>query len=203
MWYRIIENNSILICWCTKCTNYSVLQNVRICSTFVRLILFEPKEHFKLVMFLGIRTSADDPPATPLDRGASGEEGPTQDPSPAGKGGKGAKPAGAGKKGGKGQGWCRLNLWAWTWVGSSQSQVTGKQTGRIKKPNSARTRFSKIRTWFSNVRTRFSNVHTWLSNVCTFHEMYDASCALNMSYKTLNVHVCTVYVHGHIIQKQT
>ena len=68
--------------------------------------------------------SAADPPATPPDRGAS--LGPTQDPSPAGKGGKGAKPAGAGKKGGKGQGWCRLNLWAWTWVGSSQSQVTGK-----------------------------------------------------------------------------
>ena len=48
--------------------------------------------------------SAADPPATPPDRGASGEEGPTQAPSPAGKGGKGAKPAGAGKKGGKGQG---------------------------------------------------------------------------------------------------
>ena len=46
--------------------------------------------------------SAADPPATPPDRGAS--LGPTQDPSPAGKGGKGAKPAGAGKKGGKGQG---------------------------------------------------------------------------------------------------
>ncbi len=49
-------------------------------------------------------TSAVDPPATPPDRGAYGEEGPTQAPSPAGKGGKGAKPAGAGKKSGKGQG---------------------------------------------------------------------------------------------------
>ena len=91
---------------------------------------------------------------------------------------------------------------------SRQQPVPGyrhccKQTGRIKKLNSARTRFSKIRTWFSNVRTRFSNVRTWLSNVYSFHEMYDASCALNMSYKTLHVHVCTVYGHVYIIQKQT
>ena len=32
--------------------------------------------------------------------------------------------------------------------------------------------------------------------------MYDASCAPNMSYKALHVHVCTVYVDVYIIQNQ-
>jgi hypothetical protein len=31
--------------------NYSVLQNVRICSTFVHWILLQFKKHFKLVVF--------------------------------------------------------------------------------------------------------------------------------------------------------
>jgi hypothetical protein len=34
----------------------SVLQNVRICSTFVHWILIQFKKHFKLIVLLGIRT---------------------------------------------------------------------------------------------------------------------------------------------------
>jgi hypothetical protein len=68
--------------------------------------------------------------------------------------------------------------------GSSQSQPTGQQTWQIKKLHPVCTRFS-------NVRTRLSSVRTLFSNVCTFHEIYEASCALNMSSITINLHVCT------------
>ncbi len=43
-----------------KCIHYSVLQNVRICSTFVHWILIQFDRHFKLVVFLGIRTGTSD-----------------------------------------------------------------------------------------------------------------------------------------------
>ena len=53
-----------------------------------------------------------------------------------------------------------------------------------------------------NVRTRFRNVRTRFRNVCTFHEMYDASCAPNIWNPdtldeighTRSYSVCTVFI---------
>jgi hypothetical protein len=43
-----------------KCINCSVLLNVRISSTIVHWILIQFKKHFKLVLFLGIRTGTSE-----------------------------------------------------------------------------------------------------------------------------------------------
>ncbi len=43
-------------------------------------------------------------------------------------------------------------------------------------------------------------VCTQFSNVCTFHKMYIAICALNVSYTALNIQVCALYIHVCMIQ---
>ena len=132
-------------------------------------------------------------PRHPAGRGRRaapcGEEPPPA-PSPAarGGGGKGRAGGGAKKASGKASGQCRLNWWAWTWLGmtpgSSQSQPAGQPDWRIKKLHPK----------------GYINVRTCFNNVCTFHEMYVAICTLNMSYTTLHIQGCTLYVHVYMIQ---
>ncbi len=46
----------------------------------------------------------------------------------------------------------------------------------------------------------YINVRALFSDVFTFHEMYVAISTLNLSYTTLNIQVCTLYVHVYMIQ---